>query len=484
MSREPQRTSVLLDWFNVSYRSVVAGLAVLVVIAGLAGWYFLFVRPAGPKLEAQDAIARATERLAEAAGYPSEGRLDEVRASARAALDEARGLLARSQYDDSRVSAIRSENLSQKAIDMARGERTTAGEVRILKLDGDVRVKKAGEFAWDRLDRGTVLRVGDQIKTAASASVEIIYFDGTVTRVQPGSLLEIRRLREDPATRVREVSEKLNWGEVVASTRKKNVEGSYHEVATERVSARTDEEGQFRVAVDQTAKTAAFDVFQGKVRVAAPDRTEDVTAGERMRAGADGQLMAKEVLPGVPRLIAPSDERVFVYEAPSNESTTLNWEKVPGAARYHLLISGKPLFASTLYDGERVETSVVWEAVPEGEYYWKVAAISGSGVRGPYSEPRRFRVTTQRIRDREDTTPPTLKIDPPIQTGPMLIINGRTEPGASLWVDNEKVDVYDDGTFYAVIRLRKEGANDVTIVAQDAAGNSAKHVHRAYVESY
>ena len=53
----------------------------------------------------------------------------------------------------------------------------------------------------------------------------------------------------------------------------------------------------------------------------------------------------------------------------------------------------------------------------------------------------------------------------------MLILNGRTEPGALLWVDNEKVDVTDDGTFYAVIRLRKEGVNEVLLQAQDASGN-------------
>ena len=61
---------------------------------------------------------------------------------------------------------------------------------------------------------------------------------------------------------------------------------------------------------------------------------------------------------------------------------------------------------------------------------------------------------------------------------------GRTEPGAQLWIDSEKVDVYDDGTFYAVIRLRKEGNNDVQLVAQDAAGNEARLVKRAYVEQY
>jgi hypothetical protein len=126
----------------------------------------------------------------------------------------------------------------------------------------------------------------------------------------------------------------------------------------------------------------------------------------------------------------------------------------------------------------------VLQGVSPGEYYWKVAAISPASVRGPFSEVRRFRITSQKITDKDDTTPPNLEITENVQTGPMLILNGRTEPGALLWVDNEKVEVTDDGSFYAVIRLRKEGVNDVLLVAQDAAGNVRKLTHRAYVDPY
>jgi hypothetical protein len=379
---------------------------------------------------------------------------------------------------------MRSENLSQKAIDMARGEGTTSREVRFYRLEGDIRVKRAGEFNWEQADRKMTLRVGDQVKTSSSSSVQLIYFDGTITTVQPGSLLEVRDLREDPTTKVRKVTEKLNWGEIVASTQKRNVEGSVHEVATDGAVAITGEAGEFRIAVDNQTKQASFDVFQGKVQVQAPDRRESLGAGERVRTAADGRIVAKEVLPGVPRLVAPSDQRVFVYEDPSKGTTNLTWEKVSGASRYHLLISDKMLFTSPLYDADRDETTVVIDGVAAGDYYWKVAAVSPAGVRGPYSEPRRFRVTSQKIRDREDMSPPKLEITDFVQTGPMVILNGKTEPGAQLWIDAEKVDVYDDGTFYAVIRLRKEGNNDVQLVAQDAAGNEARLVKRAYVEQF
>ena len=175
---------------------------------------------------------------------------------------------------------------------------------------------------------------------------------------------------------------------------------------------------------------------------------------------------------------------MFIFEDPSRESITLSWEAVPGAARYRLLIANKPLFAEPQYDAFREGSSAVLSAVPEGVYFWRVAAISGQDVTGPYSPHRRFRVSSEKIRDSSDTEPPILEITDFVQVGATIIVNGRTEPGVTLWADNEKLDVDDSGTFYAVIRLRKEGNNDVRFVAQDTAGNETKLVKSTYVEFF
>lgn len=485
MNYQPPKSKVLLDWVNVSYRSAALTVFAVLLLAGIAGGvYWRYFAGSGPRSEAQEAIQRATTRLAEASAVARDARLEQLTATAAVALDEARKEFEGGRFDVSRVAAIRSENLSQKALDLARGQGSGSPEVRFYRIEGDVRVKRAGEFAWEPADRKQVLRLGDQVKTAASASVQLIYFDGTVTTVQPGSLLEIRDLSENPATKVRKVSEKLNWGEITASTQRRNVEGSFHAVETDAATARTAESGELRVAYDKETKAAVFDVFSGRVEVAGADRSEVVTAGERMQAASGTGLSAKEVLPGVPRLIAPSDQRVFVYQNPAESNTALQWEKVPGAARYRLVISDRVLFARLLYDAEREDTSVTIAGIAAGSYFWKVSAVSPSGVRGPFSEPRSFRVSSHKLRDREDTTPPKLEISDFVQTGPMLIINGRTEPGALLWVDSEKVDVYEDGSFYAVIRLRKEGVNELRLLAQDPAGNESTLIHRAYVETY
>lgn len=479
------KDAIQVEWVSVRYRSVwVLTFVLTILILGGGGAWFYLSRFA-PRRQAEAAIEQAELRLAEATAVRGEQeRLDEIRDSARVSLEEARSEFRASHWSDAAVAARRSENLSLKALSLVRGDARDSHQVRFYQIEGDVRVKPAGAFAWTPAESRVILHVGDQVKTSASASARLIYFDGTVTTIQPGSLVEIRDLFEDPVTKVRRVRERLNWGEIQASTEQRNVQGSYHEVSTAKVTARAENAGDFRVAFDEERHTSIVDVFDGRIEVSTPSRKETLDAGERLRSGADGHLSAKQSLPGVPRLLNPADQRVFIFENPTQDTINLGWEPVSGGNRYRLMIASGSLFARPLYDAERRDLTAVVEGVPPGSYYWRVAAISEEGLRGPFSDSRRFRVTAQHIRDRTDTEPPRLEITEFVPVGQMVIINGQTEPGASLWVDQDRVDVYDDGSFNAVVRLTREGVNRVTVVAQDTAGNESSLVRQAVVELF
>jgi hypothetical protein len=476
--------AIQVEWFNVTYRSVVVtlGLAAVSLVGGASYWYWFHRHE--PRQSASQAISRAEAKLTDASAVSGPDPFAEVVASATSELEEARREFAEADWDRARVAAIRSENLALQALQLARGDSSGSRMVRFYRLEGEVRVKRSGEFSWKSADSDMVLQIGDQVKTSSSGSAQLIYFDGTLTTIRAGSLLEIRDLYEDPVTKVRRVREKLNWGELNASTRDRNVRGSYHEVATETVAARSEDGSEFRVAYDRGKKTATFDVFDGRIEVASDDRKAVLDAGERVQADPAGALRAKESLPGVPRLVSPADQRVFVHEDPARAHVNLSWEPVASARRYRLVIAEKPLFTKPLYDAERAETAAIVEGVPVGSYYWRVAAISDHGGIGPYSDARRFRIASERIHDQTDTEPPVLDIAEFVPIGAMVIVNGRTEPGATLWVDEEKVDVADDGRFYAVVRLRREGLNRIRFVAQDTAGNESSLSKTALVEAY
>jgi hypothetical protein len=484
MSRFGLKNAINLEWVNVTYRSIgLSAMAVISVGALVGGWWFYNQR-FSPREEAQDAIRRAEFRLQEAGRLEQQEAVQEILASARVSLDLAHRELSSASFKPARIAAIRSEQLSTKAISLAGGDEAKARMVKFKRVEGDVRVKAAGEFSWQRAEHNMLLRIGDQVKTSSSGSAELIYFDGTITTVRPGSLLEIRDLYEDPVTRVRRVSETLSWGEVHASTQARNVNGSYHEVATEEVRTRSEEAGEFQVSFNKDQKTSVVSVFEGRIKVATDQSQDTVTAGERIKAGSEGRLSAKESLPGVPRLLVPSDQRVFLFEDPIEQQISLQWEKAPGAARYRLMIADRPLFTEPLYDAERDTTSAVIDGVPVGDYFWRVAGISRTGSPGPFSESRGFRVSSQQIRDRGDADPPRLEVTEFVTVGQMVIINGVTEPGANLCIDNLKIDVYDNGTFNAVVRLSKEGVNEVLLVAQDGAGNETTVKRSVFVEIF
>jgi hypothetical protein len=483
MGHKPERTLIQLDWFAVTYRSVMMYLAVGVLLVLGGGAYWFYSHHHAPRLAAEGAIELAHDRLREARKLPSEPSLEATIASATESLDDARVSFAERAYDDARVTALHSADLSQQALDLARGNESQTNLVRFYRIEGDVRVKKRGEFNWRSASVKIALQIGDLVKTSSSGSAQLIYFDGTVTTIRPGSLLEIRDLFEDPVTKVRRVREKLTFGEVKASTSKSNVKGSFHEVSTEKVTTRSQDAGEFQVAYDKKAGRTVVDSFQGQVEVASGGRKESLVTGERISAGADGRLVNKQALPGVPRLVAPADQRVFSFETPRDSTVTLNWDTVSGASRYHLIIADHALFTDPLYDGMRDATNATLEVGP-GSYFWKAAAVNDTGVEGPFSGAREFRVSADKILDRSDTEPPGLEITDFVTIGMMVIVEGQSEPGANVWVDAEKIDLYDDGSFNAVVRLRREGLNELMFRAQDTAGNETKLTRSAYVELY
>ena len=201
-----------VEWITVSYRTV--GLIVVALVGALAASsYWYYSQGMVPRKDAEQAIGRASERLIQVRTLTLDGSTEELVVNAETQLDSARTEFLSASYKEASIAAIRSEKLSMRAAAIASGaDRADSQLVQFSKIEGDVRVKRAGEFAWKDASTRMVLRVGDQIKTSSRGSAEVIFFDGTVTQVSPGSLLEIKDLYEDPVTKVRRVREKLTWG--------------------------------------------------------------------------------------------------------------------------------------------------------------------------------------------------------------------------------------------------------------------------------
>ena len=482
MGQANHKTPILLDWATISYRSIMRGVVYLVLLLALGGVFFYLraARRATPEELALQEINRA-ERMYREAQAGADASFARVIESAGKILDSARLSYERKDFAEARAAAQQSQSFSQKILEGSAGESFTA---KIYKYEGDVKIKRSRQFVWDDVSGNTALRVGDQIKTASHGSAQIIYFDGTITTINPGSLLEIRELFEDPTTKVRKVREKLNWGGVSASMPGANVAGSFHEVATESTTARAVDKSQFQVAYDAETRKTRTEVQSGSAEVQAGGRTMTLKPLERMEVSGEQVVSRVKLLPA-PTLLDPTDQRVFLHDDPAAESTSLRWAKVAGGERYRLQIARTALFGELLLDKSDIRsTSVQIPGLQEGNYYWKVSAIDTGKVESHFSEIRKFKVASSRERRTDDSTPPSLDVVDFLPSGHLVIINGRTEPGAVLLVDGQKVDVYDDGAFTAVVRMKRDGPNEVEIVSQDGAGNTTRMRRSVYVESY
>jgi hypothetical protein len=106
----------------------------------------------------------------------------------------------------------------------------------------------------------------------------------------------------------------------------------------------------------------------------------------------------------------------------------------------------------------------------EGEYYWTVTSIDSSRRESQESEANQFSVIQQ-----ENDGELLLEVDRFVQHGKVIEIIGRTEPGATVLVNNEKVfNVAPNGSFKHFTQpLPSAGPNRITITAQNSAGKVA-----------
>lgn len=486
LNKGGQRSAILLDWFTVTYRSIVFTVLALVAVGTVvgSGIYYKFFYLQSPRARAAEAISAAEDLLGQASAEASEGEVLELKQSAQRLLAQARRHFDAANYEDSTRSAEQSQMSSRRLLSLQRGE--TARAAQFYRIEGDVRVKRARELIWVPAKKGMALSVGDQIKTSSRAAAQIIYFNGTITTVTSGSLMEIKELYDNPSTRIQQVREQLRSGKIAAATQQPSAEGSFHEITTRNAVAVTEERSSLEVAFDEEEQRTRLEVHSGRAEVSAPDGgpAVSVKAREGLEVDREAKVSERIVLPPAPILESPIDQKIIPLGDESETSVELSWQAVDEAEGYHLQISSRALFSDLLVDGVLDTNVATLPRARHGHYYWRVAVVFPDGTEGPTSEVRKFRVVEGTLSPLGDDQPPPLQLDDFLVFSTQVIVRGRTEPGALLSVDGTRIDVYEDGTFTSVIPLRVAGRQRLVFLAQDVAGNSTTLTRHVEVDAY
>jgi hypothetical protein len=455
-----------IDWYLISIdRLKQIGLVVLLLLIAGGAYWFWFNQKGNPKTLAESAITDARQALNDLASSKEiqAHRSEFDRAGKR--LEDANSLYGAGKYAEAQGAAVESQTISRAAHSGGEGE----NDARFLTVEGDVQVQKGSTSDWKAADLRTALMNGDWVKTSDGGSAELMFTNGSVYTMGPSALLEVyAQINPQTSKKTNGVTIEVGPVEVATTDDASTVRTPGSQVVIDSASTT-------QVGVDREKATSVVAV-KGTAAVTSTSGGEPVklAGGEKMTASQAGSLSPVKKLIAPPGLIGPSDNQVF--QMSSDSRVDFNWEPAPGATGYQLEVSRSRLFSTLEINARRPKTVAGARVTSEGTFYWRVASLGPDGDVGPYSQFRRFRVSGgakgPTTASGGDTAPPELNLKSPFGVGgPNYIIEGTTEPGATVFINNEEVEVESSGHFKKLITLAKIGRNDIIVKAVDPAGN-------------
>ncbi|MFL6244900.1 MAG: FecR domain-containing protein [Thermoanaerobaculia bacterium] len=474
MAKNRKQSGIDVDWYLISIeRLKQIGLVVLLLLLAGAGWWFWHNQKGNPKSNAESAIAQARQALNSVAAAPDFNSHRSEFNRAQAKLDEALAHLNAARFEQARDSAVVSLTISRAALNVTDPE----SDAQFLTVEGNVEYQKGSSGEWKDAEPRLQLVNGDWVRTGPRASAELIFSNGSLYTVGPSALLEIFST-VNAQTSQKSTVVQMRVGTVEVATAADDTST----VRTPGTQVIVESESTTHVGVDPEKATAVV-ATRGAASVAPVSGGPPVrlTAGEKISSTPEGTLSPVKKLVMAPALLSPGDNQVF--QLSPDLSVDLIWDKREGATGYLLQVSRSRLFSTQEINTKRTKTNAVARATKEGAFYWRVAAIGPDGDVGPFSTFRRFRVSGGGTKPTSDRTPPKLTMKQPFHVGGQYYtIAGNTEPGATVFINDEEVDVESTGAFQKLIALDKIGPNSIIIKAIDAAGNQTVDTQSVIVE--
>jgi hypothetical protein len=465
-----------IDWYLISIQRLKQlGLIILLLVLGLSGWWFFTNQKRNPRSTAEAAIAEARGALNELAASKDFNTHRSEFDRAQKKLEEAGTLLSAGNYPNAQETAVESQTISRAAMS---GGGTSESDAQFLNVEGDVQFQKSSTSDWKRADQRVPLFNGDWVKTGQNASAELMFSNGSLYTVGPNALLEIYA-QFNPATSKTSNSVQMQIGSIEVATT-----DDASTVRTPGSQVVVDSESATQVAVDRQKATSVM-ATKGTASVAtsAGGTPVKLNSGEKVSATAQGSLSPVKKLLLPPALLTPADNQVYPVSAESR--VDFSWDGVPAATAYTFQVSRSRLFATLEINSRRQKNTAVAKVTAEGSFYWRVASIGVDGDPGPFSIVRRFRVSGE---GREagvnaEAPPPALLLKKPYPIGgPFYMIEGMTDPGSTVFINDEEVDVESNGHFKKLVSFSKVGRNSVVVKAVNAAGKQTIQSETVLVE--
>lgn len=338
-------------------------------------------------------------------------------------------------------------------------------QARFTNLDGGVRVRKANSVVWKTASLAEGLDQGDLVQTDGDGVARVAFADGTLYVVRPNTLIAIGENLGASSTAQSKVSVQVTSGVVDLSTTRSMGDSR---VTFADAEARLKADSRALVRNDPAANTREITVSKGGASMSrGADQIELGEYEQATFAGAGSTLVRKKVV-APPILLTPANMAPVVMSGTqTNTEVEFTWSAVSTAESYRIVVSTSPLLQNPLFDQKVRSTSIRLPAIKEGNYYWTVISLNAQGKESQQSEPNLFSVLHQ-----ANAEELLLIVDQYIQHGRVMEVVGRTEPGATVLVNNEPVfNVAPNGSFkHFTTQLPTTGSNMITVTAQNSKG--------------
>jgi len=376
------------DWYTISGEAIKGwGFAVIVVVLVAAGYLgYRFVEGMVLEKEVAAVIQEAQDLLQtvrEAGGIDSyREEYDQANEHLEAAkAGRASGELKEAYRDGERSRTLLTSILSALRL------RGPEGEAMFVAVEGEVEFRRGERGPWQKARSRVSLNAGDYVKTSAGGSAEVMTVDGSLYTVRPDTVILVGRARPAPGV-ARQQAINLEFGWVNLGTGQ-----SGSRVSTPGAEASVREETSALISYNEEEEVGRFATYEGSMVVAAADGTSREVGALEQVVQAEGTLSKAETLPMSPVLMAPEDNFEIFLDADSE--LVLTWAPVSGAESYALQVAPSRFFVRNVIDvQDRQETAAKVGLQGEGTFVWRVAAVDTNGIQSPWSELRRFRVTS------------------------------------------------------------------------------------------
>lgn len=252
---------------------------------------------------------------------------------------------------------------------------------RVHRITGTAEAVEADTGKVTPLQAGSLLLMGDAVRTAKDSNITLEFVDGSRLLLQSDSYLTLDHLRIYRATGVTDTRVRLREGRL--ETRVAPAQGAASRFQISTPAAVTSVRGtDYRVGSDVKAQESRAEVTEGRVDVSSAGTTRNVpagfgtvaTAGEAPRPPI--QLLAPPDLFGLPETFERSPIRFDLPAAP----------EIRG---YRVQIAEPKTGARLLFDETFSSARIRGPDLPDGEYLLRARSIDSNTLEGLNAE-RRF----------------------------------------------------------------------------------------------